>query len=72
MLRWIRETNWLPEALLFLTSFAILGGIDIIRNSSVSLIAALFYCSSLFFIRKFAYLVSVLKDLAEQKIALPA
>lgn len=59
MLRWIRETNWLPEALLFLTSLAILGGIDIIRNSAVSLIAALFYCSSLFFIRQFAYLAPV-------------
>jgi signal transduction histidine kinase len=59
MLRWIRETNWLPEILLFLTSFAILGGLDIIFNGAISLVPALFYCASLIFIRQYMYLSPV-------------
>lgn len=59
MLRWIRETNWLPEVLLFLTSFAILGGLDIILNGAISLLAAVFYCSSVLFIRQHMYLAPV-------------
>ena len=55
MLRWIRETNWLPEVLLFLTSFAILGGVDLILNGPLSVLAAALYCSSVFFIRQLAF-----------------
>ena len=59
MLRWIRETNWLPEVLLFLTSFAVLGGIDIILNGSLSLVVSVIYCTSLLFIRQHMYLSPV-------------
>lgn len=59
MLRWIRETNWLPEVLLFLTSFAILGGLDVIFNGAISLVPAVFSCASLIFIRQYMYLSPV-------------
>jgi signal transduction histidine kinase len=56
MLRWIRETNWLPEILLFLTSFTLLGGIDLILNKPISLVASALYCSAILFIRAFSFL----------------
>ena len=56
MLRWIRETNWLPEVLLFLISFTLLGGIDLILNNPISLVAGVFYCSAILFIRAFSFL----------------
>ncbi|MEY4349205.1 MAG: hypothetical protein RL719_502 [Actinomycetota bacterium] len=59
MLRWIRETNWLPEILLFLTSFTLLGGIDLILNKPISLVAGVFYCSAILFIRAFSFLSPV-------------
>ncbi len=56
MLRWIRETNWLPEILLTAAAFALLGGFDLILNGPISLVASFLYCSSLLFIRQNVYL----------------
>jgi len=59
MIRWIRETNWLPEVLFLLTSFALLGGFDLVLNGPNVLIPSSIFCASLLFVRKFVYLAPV-------------
>ena len=58
MIRWVRERQWLPEILLALSLFAILGGIDYAICGPLALIPALLSSASILFIRQMPYLAS--------------
>ncbi len=59
MIRWVREHSWLPEILLSLSLFAILGGVDFASSGALALVPALLSCVSILFIRRFLYLAPV-------------
>lgn len=56
MIRWVRESNWLPEILFCATSFALLGGTDLALGGLLALVPAFLYASSLAFVRKYSFL----------------
>jgi signal transduction histidine kinase len=60
MIRWVRESNWLPEILLSATLFALLGGTDLAFGGPSALVPAFLYASSLAFVRKYSFLSIVL------------
>jgi signal transduction histidine kinase len=60
MIRWVREHDWLPEVLLFVSLFLLLGGADLVISGPSAWIPAVVNCAAVLFIRKWQFLAPVL------------
>ncbi|MFM7013484.1 MAG: sensor histidine kinase [Actinomycetota bacterium] len=64
MLRWIHSQVWLPESLLAISSFLVLGGLDLAFNGPYALAVSAAITLSLIFVRKLVFLMPLLIALA--------
>lgn len=60
MIRWIQARPWLPEILLAISTFLILGGIDVVTGGIPALLVALLASLSLLFARHLYFLSPIL------------
>lgn len=64
MLRWIQSRPWLPESLLAISSFLVLGGLDLVFNGIEALAVSAAIACSLVFVRQLVFLMPALIALA--------